>query len=388
MNSRQRFELVVADLSLRFFNGLLRLLAWLSFRRLRQSPQKILVYKLGNIGDVVCAVPSFNAIRKNYPKAEITLLSSPGRRGAPGASELLKYSPSFDRQRIYYSDEINSFSGIKNLWRELRLEKFDLFIQLPDDWANFRTLARNIIFAKTIGVRSAFGFFLRTSNLFKKTQVDWRPLQKNEVESLLAILSANGVIADEPDFDFGDTSIEKEIAENFLREKFGGIQDKLIGFNLGAKRPANQWGDNNFLQVAAYLQEKHGFSLIFFGGLGEKERNDKLIELLPWRDRAFNLAGTADLLTSRELMKKCIFLVSNDTGAAHLAASVGVPVVGIYNLRNILGKWFPYGKNNKIVFHRFATCDYHQEECLEKSLRSVTIEEVLAACRDLLKKNG
>lgn len=386
MNFRQRLELTAADLSLRFFNGFLRLLAWLFFSRLRQPPKKILVYKLGNIGDVVCAMPAFDTIRNNYSEAEIVLLSSPGQRGAPGAAELLKHSPSFDRRRIYYSDEINSFSGIINIWRELRREKFDLFIQLPDDWADFRTLARNMIFAKMIGVRSAFGFILRTSVLFKKTQVDWRPLQKNEVESLLAILSANDVKTDEVDFDFGDTAFEKSAAENLLREGFGRIPAKLIGFNLGAKRPANEWGDSNFLAAADFIQKKGNHLLIFFGGEKDRERNEKTIQSLSWPDRALNAAGRADLLTSRELMKKCLFLVSSDTGTVHLAASAGCPVIAVYSVRSAFGKWFPWGSGHEPLFHRFFDCDYRQESCIAKSSISVKIEEVIGACREFLEK--
>jgi len=388
MNFRQKTALAAAGFSLGFFNFGLYFLNKILFRGLSVAPRKILVYKLGNIGDVICAVPAFVTIRQNYPQAEIVLLSSPGRWGAPGAAELLKHAGYFNRQRIYFGDEISSWSGIKNLWRELRKEKFNLFIQLPDDWANFRTLARNMIFARLIGAKKAVGFVLRTSDLFKKIQVDCSPLQKNEVESLLDVIRRSGLKTGGITFDFGDVSEEKAAAAGLLKRTFGILPEKLIGLNLGAKRPANEWGDGNFRKIAGWLQREKGCSLVFFGGEKDRVRNDSVIKSLPHPEKAVNAAGEADLLVTRELMNLCLFVISNDTGAAHLSASIGRSVIGIYNIRNVLGKWFPYGDQHKLLYHKSMDCDYRKEDCVKKSIDAVSVEEVETACGNFLKNHG
>jgi hypothetical protein len=54
-----------------------------------EEGKKICIYRIGNVGDIICAVPAIIAIRRTYPKAHLTLLTSPGERGMPGAKELL-----------------------------------------------------------------------------------------------------------------------------------------------------------------------------------------------------------------------------------------------------------------------------------------------------------
>src|SRR4030067_3579101 len=72
-------------------NGVLSLLqALLWLRSMPRNPKKICIHRVGQIGDILCAIPAIKAIRKAYPEAEITLLTSPGEEGNPGAAELLK----------------------------------------------------------------------------------------------------------------------------------------------------------------------------------------------------------------------------------------------------------------------------------------------------------
>src|SRR5215471_11548330 len=54
------------------------------------SIHRILVFRIGNVGDVVAAVPALDAIRQRFPQAHIALLTSPGVHGAPGARELIR----------------------------------------------------------------------------------------------------------------------------------------------------------------------------------------------------------------------------------------------------------------------------------------------------------
>ena len=54
------------------------------------SPKHICVYRIGNIGDLLCTVPALWQIRSKYPEAKITLLSSPGKKGAISARAVLQ----------------------------------------------------------------------------------------------------------------------------------------------------------------------------------------------------------------------------------------------------------------------------------------------------------
>lgn len=90
-----------------FALALLNKLLWTSSKSVK-NPKKICIYRVGNIGDTLCAVPAMIAVKESYPKAHITLLTSPGKQGMPGARELLQNAGVLDRLLVYYQKDINS----------------------------------------------------------------------------------------------------------------------------------------------------------------------------------------------------------------------------------------------------------------------------------------
>ena len=81
-------------------------------------------------------------------------------------------------------------------------------------------------------------------------------------------------------------------------------------------------------------------------------------------------------------------LISKSMAEALLitAVAVGTPAVGIYGVRDIFNRWFPYGAQHHVLYHKFLNCDYNREECIKKSIDMVTVPEVKAACDEILKK--
>ncbi|MEK7574467.1 MAG: glycosyltransferase family 9 protein, partial [Patescibacteria group bacterium] len=98
------------------------------------------------------------------------------------------------------------------------------------------------------------------------------------------------------------------------------------------------------------------------------------------------VAGELEILETLELLKHCSFLISNSTGTIHLAAAVNLPVVGLFGIRDVFGRWFPYGNQHKIQYHKFLDCDYRRENCVKKSVEMITVEEAIEACDSLISK--
>lgn len=385
-NCVEKIELWIVRVYIRFQNGLLKCLENFLFPRVsKKTPRSILIYKVGNIGDIVCAVPSLIAIRRAYPDAKIVLLTSPGKRGALGARELLETAWYLDVLIIYYTQDLNSFRKKIRFARNLRTKKYDLFIQLPDNAAKFRVLLRNMLFAKAIDVRSAFGFKIRSTLLFRNAQV--RFLRSiTEVESLIELLKENGIRVRKIEFNFNIPSCERDKVKKILEETWKNAGGRLIvAICLGAKREANKWSLENFKKIVAYLQRAYRAKIVIVGGK-EDVRAGETIRRYYLNNNVTVAAGEINLLGTLELFKHCSFLISNDTGAAHLAAAVGIPVVGIYGVRSIFGKWFPYGNQHKILYNRFIDCNYKNESCIKRSIDTVSLERVKRACDELINK--
>jgi len=381
----KKLRLKTAKIFIAFLNLALNLLRLIFFPGKIKNPGNILIYRAGNIGDIVCAAPSFIAVRRAFPGAKITLLTSPGKKGMPGAKELLKNVWYLDELKVYYTEDINSWEKIANFTRHLRKNHYDLFIHLPDDCP--RRLFRNLVFAKVLGVKSAFGFKTRMVRLFKKTQVDYL-FYKTEAENLLDILKENNISVKEAEFDFGAGREEKNKIKNFLAEKWRILDGKQIiaAMHPGGKYEANQWPAECFNEVAKYLQNKYSAKIIITGGKDDVKKAEIIKTNLDDKN-VFVASGKLKFLETFELLKCCSFLISNDTGAIHLAAAAGIPSIGLYGVRNIFGRWFPYGSRHKILYHKFLDCDYKLEECIKKSVAQITPKEVMRACDEIINEN-
>lgn len=72
-----------------------------------RKPARILIYHVGNIGDIVVATPVYRSIHKSFPETKVTLLTSPGKKGLPGAQGIISPLKLVDNLRVYYPEENN-----------------------------------------------------------------------------------------------------------------------------------------------------------------------------------------------------------------------------------------------------------------------------------------
>ncbi|MEK7506086.1 MAG: glycosyltransferase family 9 protein [Patescibacteria group bacterium] len=386
---KQKIELGIVRLFKYFLNLALRVCEAVFFFRRVESPKKILVFKVGNIGDIICAIPSFIAIRKNYPEAEITLLTSPGVKGIPGASELLHGARYLDRIIKYDVNDFDSWGSILRLIRGLRKEHYDIFINLPaDSWARFRVFFRNMVFARLLGVKSAFGFRVRVIiNLFKKTQIDWT-LARQETDTLLDILKEAGVKVGDAEFDLPIPVEAEAKVKEILATKWGAEPPKLLialQFATKANFPEKRWLPERFAEVLEYLIDKYNARIVIIGGPGDVKEAELIARNLK-ADKILITAGKLMVIESAALIKHCSFLLGIDSGPMHIMASFGKPTVSLFSTMNIPGLWFPYGDNHEIIQHRFLECDYREKECVHKSMELITVDEVKKACDRLIEK--
>jgi ADP-heptose:LPS heptosyltransferase len=380
-----RLELLLVRTYTHWLNFLLDTFCRLLSLNRKTEARNILLYKIGNIGDITCAIPALIAIKKRFPNSRITLLTSPGKRGSFGAKELLADVPYLDDMVVYYTEDLATWQKTKGFIKKLQSKKFDLFIQLPDDIAKFRTLVRNMLFAKSLGTRRAFGFTVRTIRLFKKTQIDFTT-NRTEVESLLELLRAHGISSGAPEFGFNISEGIKQKIRHLLTTA-PSIHNALIivALSPGGNRETNRWPAERFTETAKYLIEKYNAHIVILGGSGDIALGEAIGRQLP-QEHFSNQCGKLELLETVEFLRHSRLIIANSTGTIHLAAAVGTPAVGIYGVRDIFNRWCPYGAQHSVLYHKFLSCDYNKEECIKKSIDTVTVAEVEVACDGILRR--
>ena len=148
----------------------------------------------------------------------------------------------------------------------------------------------------------------------------------------------------------------KEFFENFLEKKINLARPiietaklktsiKLSGNYAvvfpGAKDEKRIWSYLNFIKVANYLINNWGVKIVIPGAAAEKELTGKIVGGLIDQSKVIDLTGKTSLTELARIIGGARILISNETGAVHIAAAVGTAFLCISN-GNHLGRFNPY----------------------------------------------
>lgn len=336
-----------------------------------QEPvRRILVVRLGNLGDIVVALPAFHALRKRFPDARMVLLTSPTLRGAPGAEDVLADDPTFDDRIVYYADESNRPRFLKALCGRIRRESFDMTVMLPDDRSRFRHLAKHLALLALAGQRRFTGFRIVSPDQYGLGQVP----------RLMGLLEPLGIAEVEP---YPWIRVSEDRRQAALRRFLPGDGRPLIAMQCGAKRPANRWMPGRFIEVGRRLVEEHAAHILLTGGPGERVLTDEIACGIG--AHCTSLAGETSVTDLAALLERCVLLVSNDTGTMHVAAAMGIPVVAIFSARDHPFRWYPHGSHHRVLRHDVECSPCLQDVCPLYSepicLTAITAGQVFDAAR-------
>ncbi len=110
----------------------------------------------------------------------------------------------------------------------------------------------------------------------------------------------------------------------------------FIAFQLGASDTRRQWPVTSFAALGQQLWHELALCPVLLGSPAEQdlaEAYSTAIESMATNGTAspfVNAIGKTDIPHLAGMLEQCLLLVSNDTGTMHLAAGLGVPVLGIF----------------------------------------------------------
>lgn len=357
-----------------------------------RGSQKILVYRIGQIGDTVAALPGLWVLRRQFPGAQIVVLSEfPAKANHLPPETVLPPTGLVDGFEKYPGGASlkNGFAAWRQL-RRLRSQGFDTLVYLTPTLRTPRQRLRDKLFFCLCGIRR----FWATKGFPK----DFAPRQPDgilasmpkEPDALLERLRLDGVQVPPPGrgcMDLAITETERARAKRWWSEKgMSQIPSNWVAICPGAKWTSKQWPWERYAEVVSLLIANDKVFPVIIGG-GE-DRGIGLRMLTHW-GTGLCAAGELKVRESAALMENARFYLGNDTGAMHLAAAVGKPCVGVFSAQDWPGKWEPYGEGHKILRRevpcsgcRLAECDKGLE-CLIK----LSVGEVYQACLEVLGEN-
>jgi lipopolysaccharide heptosyltransferase I len=333
---------------------------------------RVLIVRLGALGDVVHAIPVAAALRRAFPGARIDWLVSAKHR------EILDRVPVIDR-RLVINDRGDASGGTSLLSAigELRRARYDVAIDLQG-------LIKSAVLARSSGAPRVIGFSSRyarerAARLFYTEAYDpgrgglYDPRETRHVVDInLGVLSLLGISAPAREFPIEDVDTD---AARAAREQTGGRYALL---NPGAAWPNKRWPPERLAAIAAELRARHGLMSVVLWGPGEEALAAAVVAGAGGAAVLSPKTAIADLVA---LARRAALMVSGDTGPTHIAAALGTPIVGIYGptrpARN--GPMSPLD----VTVSRDEICQcHHLRKCrLDRMcLLDIEVAEVLEAC--------
>ncbi len=343
---------------------------------------RILIVKLGSIGDIVHTLPALAAIRKAMPDSEISWVVE------HRAAEILRDNPILDRlievdtkalRRGLVSGE--TLRAPRQQLRQLRASAFDLAL-------DFQGLLKSASIARLSGARRVFGFSkdsLRepASRLLLSKSI---PTSKNSHvirKNLSLARDALGIaVPDNPDdFEFPIATSAERQAEARDAELLTSGPFAIL--NPGGGWPTKLWSVERFGRLADELWSHHGLSSLITYGPGEAQLAEAVLES---STSGKVLAVSLSLKGFYELAKRAQIYVGGDTGPTHLAVAAGTPVVGLFGPT----EWWRNGspRSEDICVERLdidCRVDCHRRACSKWICMDIEVSRVLQAVGERIK---
>ena len=300
-----------------------------------------LVARLDSAGDVLITGPAIRAVAQRHDR--VVMLAGPRGRAAaellPGVDEIIEWQApwvDFDSPELTaaHADDL-----IKRL-RDTAPERAYLFTSFHQSPLPLALLCR----MSDIGWVGAISVDYPGSLLDLRHQVpDGVP------EPLRALSLAEAAGCRLPD---GDTSALRVTGVAPLpaatRQRIGG--DDFVVFHPGAAVPARRPGATRSRTMVAALVGA-GHRVVVTGGPDERE----LTASVAGND-AVDLGGMTTFAELAALLAAARVVVAPNTGAAHLAAAVGTPIVSLFAPVVPATQWAPHGVPITVLGDQHAPC--------------------------------
>jgi heptosyltransferase-3 len=348
--------------------------------------RRVLVYRLGSLGDTLIALPAFHLIARAFPQAERRLLTNlPIAAKAPPAAAVLD-NTGLIHGYMRYTTGTRSIRELLRLALAIRRFAPDVLVYLAGA-RGLDAARRDQKFFRLAGINRQVGVPLTTAaqlNLFGGEAPAFPDADLEPEASRLArnIRELGDAHLDSPDsWDLHLTPHEHAAAAQAI----GPTRLETFAVSVGTKVQAKDWGRDNWRELLTRLARAFpNRALLLAGSPEESEASD--FAAADWQSSGggpiVNLCGRLTPRESAAAFARARLFIGHDSGPMHLAAAVGTPCVAIFAARNIPRQWFPYGAQHRILYHRVECAGCGLETCIEqqkKCLLSITPDEVLAA---------
>lgn len=281
------------------------------------SIMRIAILRALQLGDLLCAVPAWRALRASFPSAHIALVSLPWAR-------------QFVSRFTHYLDEFIEFPGypglperpyalesIPQFLMDMQRRHFDLALQMHGNGYYANALAA------LWGARMTAGFYVQGEFCPDTRSFIPYPDSVPEVHRHLKLMESIGVRSLGDYMEWPVTPAD-EHAFGSLEAGRSLKRGNYVCIHPGGRGPSRRWAPESFARIADAMSGR-GFQVVITGTAEESHLADAM--KCAMRTQAVTMVGQTDLGTLGVLLRDAQLLIANDTGVSHVAAALRLPSV-------------------------------------------------------------
>lgn len=330
-----------------------------------RAPRRVLIYRLGSVGDTIVALPALRMVQRAFPEAKRWLLTTrPEARGV--AMTTLLHGTGLIEHSIDYRRGERQIASLLALRQEIRAFRPDILVYLTEPRGAL-SVWRDILFFRLCGIGCIVGApltsRLRTPRFDPAT--GWWESEGARLARTIASLGPSRL--DEPASWRLDPSPEVRIEAATVLGAWRGA-GHFIAACVNSKEAAKDWGEANW---AAWLERlgaaSPGLGLLLVGGPADEARSQRLAAR--WQGPV-SVQCNRPIRVTQALMAEARIYVGTDGGPMHLAAAAGVPCVALFSNLAPPGVWYPAGPDHTILRPPDST----------NGTATIPVDAVLAAC--------
>lgn len=339
------------------------------------SRARLLIVKLGSIGDIIHALPVLDAIRTAMPEAEISWAVE------ERSAEILRGNSLIDNLIELDTRSLRKGRLIEDILPELRRQLKGLRKYRFDVAFDLQGLLKSAMIAKLSGAKLRYGFArgaLRepASRFLLNKAVEIQERTHVIRKNLKLVGDALGIPVPSTKFAFPITT---EVAHrNEAREAMERIGGRFAILNPAGGWPTKLWPAENYGKLAELIYNDLGIVPVVTTGPGEARLRNAVIANcgIPITAIQPSLKGFY------EIAKQSVVYIGGDTGPTHLAVAAGTPVVGIFGPT----EWWRNGSTDPFdicVGRKDIACriDCHRRRCSKWICMEISVETVFEAVR-------
>jgi ADP-heptose:LPS heptosyltransferase/GT2 family glycosyltransferase len=354
----------------------------------RETVRNILVIKLDHIGDCIGSILAIRRLREVFSRARIHVLGGLWTQAiwslVPEVDEFISFD--FFQARPLPTYKALGDDDYRQLRHRLERCRFDLAIDL-------RRHGDTRFILQHTGARYLAGFKQGSEFPWLDIAVEWegdlpgmakRRHFSNDLVSLIDAIAAecepgSDLLANLPARPLPPAGLE--LVENLDRS--------LICVHPAAGDEIRRWPAVYFAELIDLLVERNNVQVAIIGVAGDQEIARKVLQTVRQRSRVLNLAGMVEFPDLVALLSASALFVGNNSGPKHLAASLGVPTVGVHSGNVDPREWGPAGRRAVAVWRHVhcAPCQFSKPEQCDRSLACLTglrPVDVYPVCKRLL----